>query len=115
MSKAKQSNPQKQRPAARRRTLASLDDKQVEAVAGIPDDVEIDEVNRHLTPADRNTFLRVRQLLAEHLGSHAAARLWLVSLETGFEGTALEAIRAGKVQLVLATLESQWGQSPTYA
>lgn len=110
MSKTKQSNPRKQR-----RTVSPLDDKQVDVPSGIPDDSEMDAVSRSLHPADQKVFLRVRQLLAEHLGSHAAARLWLVSLGTGFEKTALDAIRAGQVKLVLATLESQWGQSPTYA
>lgn len=115
MRKAKQSDKRKRRPATRRRTISPLDDKRIERVTGLPDAAEFDEAARRLGPADRKVFQRVRQLLAEHLGSHAAARLWLVSPGTGFETTALDAIRAGQVKLVLATLESQWGPSPTYA
>lgn len=115
MSKAKQSGPRKRRPNSRRQTISPLDEKQIERVDGIPDESDIDEVNRCLSPAQRGVFLRVQQLLAEHLGSRAAARLWLVTPGTGFETTALDAIRTGQGKLVLATLESQWGASPNYA
>jgi hypothetical protein len=98
-----------------RRLVAPFDEKQMESVAGIPDEAEIDEVAHNLGPGDRMIFKRVRRLLAEHLGSHPAARLWLVSPGTGFETTALDAVRKGQAKVVLETLNSQWGPSPTYA
>jgi hypothetical protein len=97
------------------RTVSLVDDAQIAQVAGIPDKTQLDEAADNLSPEDRKAFKRMRQLLAEHLGSHAAARLWLVSTATGFETTALDAVRNGQAKLVLATLESQWGPSPTYA
>lgn len=130
MGKAKRSDKRKpkaggHRPAAKKpkssegtqswQAVSPLDDTQLPRVADVPNEAQIDEVAHHLSPADRKGFQRMRRLLAEHLGSHAAARLWLVSAGTGFETTALDAIRAGEAKLVLATLEAQWGASPTYA
>jgi hypothetical protein len=92
-----------------------LEDEQIAQVTGIPDETLIAETESGLDSQDRKAFERVRQLLAEHLGSHAAARLWLVSPGTGFDPTPLDAVRKGQVKVVLATLESQWGPSPTYA
>gem|GEM_PF-6695192 len=68
-----------------------------------------------LSEEDQAVAKKVRDLLAKHLGSHAAARLWLASRAPGFESTPLDAIRQGQAKMVLATLESQWGRSPTYA
>ena len=98
-----------------RPAIAPRSDCQIVSPPGIPDQAEMDEAARELPPKDRKKFKQVQKLLAEHLGSYAAARLWLVSPGTGFETTALDAIRRGQVQVVLATLESQWGPSPTYA
>lgn len=98
-----------------RPTVAPLSDTQIASRPDIADQAKMEEVSRELSPKDRKMFKQVQKLLAEHLGSHAAARLWLVRAGTGFETTALDAIRKGQVQVVLATLESQWGPSPTYA
>ena len=112
----KQSTVQKQngrRPT--RPILSPLEDTQLASVAGIPDQALFNEVSDHLNAEDRDAFAQTRRLLAEHLGSHAAARLWLVSPGTGFETTALDAVRKGQAKVVLGTLMSQWGQSPSYA
>jgi hypothetical protein len=106
------------KPSARRKprpTVSPLEDAQFPPVAGIPDQPEIDEVTGDLSPDDRKAFAEVLRLLAEHLGSHAAARLWLVSPGTGFETTALDAVRMGHAKVVLGTLDSQWGPNPPYA
>jgi hypothetical protein len=84
-------------------------------VTGVPDEAQVVEALVGLGPEERAAFQQVRTLLAEHLGSHAAARLWLVTPGTGFETTALNAVRNGQAMLVRASLESQWGPSPTYA
>lgn len=107
-----------QKPNGRRppRPIRSpLEDTQLASVADIPSQAQIDEVANHLDSEDRAAFAQTRRLLAEHLGSHAAARLWLVSRGTGFETTALDAVRNGQAKVVLGTLKSQWGTSPTYA
>jgi hypothetical protein len=82
---------------------------------GVPTEAEIAARAGDLGPDDKEMFSRVRTLLADHLGSEAAARLWLITPGTGFKTTAVDAVREGQVSLVLATLESQWGRSPTYA
>jgi hypothetical protein len=94
---------------------APLGDSEVGPIAGIPDESALDQVAASLSAADRDAFATARRLLAEHLGSHAAARLWFVTPGTGFETTALDAVRNGQAALVLATLESQWGMSPIHA
>ena len=99
----------------RRSPVVPRADAELDRLDGIPDDAQIDEAVAGLDAEDRRCFQQVRSLLAEHLGSHAAARLWLVSQDTGFETTALDAIRKGQVKVVLATLESQWGPRPIYA
>lgn len=106
------------KPSGRRRsqpTVSPSNDGEFMAVAGIPDEADIDAATSALRGEDRKTFAEVRRLLAEHLGSHAAARLWLVSPGTGFATTALDAVRNGQAKVVLATLKSQWGPNPTYA
>jgi hypothetical protein len=97
------------------RAVAPLDDSQIDQVAGIPDEAQMEEAIRSLLPADRQAFERLRELLAQHLGSHAAARLWLVSPAPGFETTPLDAIRRGHAKPMLEMLESEWGPTPTYA
>ncbi len=98
-----------------RATIGPLNDTELGEVAEMADEARIREVTADLNPADREAFGRVRRSLAEHLGSDAAARVWLVTPGTGFETTALDAICKGQVGLVLATLEAQWGPSPIYA
>lgn len=93
-----------------------LKDEELELMPDdIPDESQIDEVANKLNPEDRAAFAEARRLLAEHLGSHAAARLWFVTRGTGFETTALDAVRKGQAKVVLETLKSQWGPSPSYA
>jgi hypothetical protein len=57
---------------------------------------------------------RIRSLLAEHLGSEAAADVWLNSTDTGYPTTAMDAIRDGKADLILDDLENQYGPGPSY-
>ena len=96
-------------------SLATPTDAQLGQPTGVPDEAQLTAMVGRLDPKDRAAFTRARELLAQHLGSDAAARLWLVTPDTGFQTTALDAIRDGKAKLVLATLESQWGPSPSYA
>jgi len=98
-----------------RRIVTPLDDARLGSVAGVPSEAQITDGAGPLSSGDCEVFDQIRELLAEHLGSHAAARLWLVTPGAGFETTPLDAIRKGQVKAVLATLESQWGPSPSYA
>jgi hypothetical protein len=83
-----------------------LDEADIEQMADIPDEQEIDRAAGPLTPADRTIFARVRELLAQQLGSSAAARLWLITACSAFATTPLAAVAAGRAKRVLATLES---------
>lgn len=98
------------RPAAR-----PLEDAQIGQIAGVPDGAQITQALATLSDEDKAVARRIRELLAKHLGSHAAARLWLATRSPGFESTPLDAIRQGQAKTVLATLESQWGRNPIYA
>ncbi len=92
-----------------------LDETALRAIPGVPDESVIQEAGKLLSAEEKRAFTRAQHLLAEHLGSQAAARLWLVTPGTGFKTTALDAVREGQATLVLATLQSQWGKSPSYA
>lgn len=102
------------KPTARR-AVVPLDDRRLGEVPGVPTQAQIDEAAGPLSRAHQGAFKRIQALLAEHLGSHAAARLWLVSSCPGYASTPLEAIRHGQAKVVLAGLESQWGRGPIYA
>jgi hypothetical protein len=106
--KPKSKRPLRDKPTAR-------NDADPEQVAGVPDEGQIGQALGRLEPADRRAWQRLRKLLAQHLGSAAAARLWLVTPSPGFEATPLDEVRKGRAKLLLAMLESQWGPSPTYA
>jgi hypothetical protein len=110
---AAQKKPKKR--ASTRFRRESLDDIQIEQVAGIPDEAQILESAGDLSAVDRSAFARTRRLLAQHLGSHAAARLWLITPSPGFVTTPLDAVSRGKAKVVLAMVEAQLGPSPTYA
>src|SRR5947209_960069 len=56
-----------------------LTDDELGLVPGIPTDAEIEQRVGTLAPPGRAVFKRIRQLVAQHLGSFAAARLWLVT------------------------------------
>jgi hypothetical protein len=94
---------------------APLTDDQLGPLPGVPTDADIKRAVGTLSQADRKMFETLRQRLAEHLGSYAAARVWLVTPGGGFEGTPLEAITRGQVSRVLQSLDDQWGPSPVYA
>lgn len=94
---------------------ASAESAEIERTAGIPSEDQIAEAAANLDVKGRAAYRQVRKLLAKHLGSDAAARLWLATPGTGFETTALDAIRKGQAQLVLEGLKAQWGRSPIYA
>jgi hypothetical protein len=111
--RAAQKKPQKK--ASTRFRRESLDDTEIEQVAGIPDEAQILEAAGDLSAADRSALARTRRLLAQHLGSHAAARLWLITPSPGFVTTPLDAVSKGKAKAVLAIVKAQLGPSPTYA
>ena len=81
----------------------------------VPEESMITEATADLAPADRILVGRILSGLTAHLGSPAAARLWLVTQSPEFGTTPLTAIVDGKAKLVLALLESRWGPSPIYA
>jgi hypothetical protein len=109
----------KGRPAAGNREVdrpqPPLTDEQVGPISGLPTETEIEQQAGDLSPADKRTFAKIRQILAAHLGSYAAARAWLTTPEGGFDGTPLEAIRSGSAAKVLELLKAQWGRSSSYA
>jgi hypothetical protein len=109
---------EKRKPKSKRQpdeTMVARDDADPEQVAGVPDEAQITETIGHLKPADSEAWQRLRQLLTQHLGSAAAARLWLVTPSPGFVTTPIDEVRKGRAKLLLAMLESQWSPSPTYA
>lgn len=81
----------------------------------VPTVAEFDSRAAALSPAAAAELATVRSVLAAHLGSDAAARLWLVIPDTGFEKPALEMIRDGRGDVVLDVLADSLGPSPAYA
>ncbi len=114
---ATRGKPKKRAPTPKlpsRETLVARNDADLEQLAGVPDHGQIGKLIGRLEAADREAWNRIRELLALHLGSAAAARLWLVTPSPGFATTPLDEIRNGRAKLLLTMLESQWGLSPTY-
>lgn len=115
LGKSKPKRPGK-KPARRpARDDVPADPPEFDAIPGVPTTAEIDAVASKLTAADRKVFAAVRTELARHLGSHAAARVWLTSPGTGFVAVPLDLIRDGGVARVWAVLQDQWGPNPPYA
>jgi hypothetical protein len=81
----------------------------------IPDEASIKSVSDGLRVAGQQLLRRIVSLVAAHLGSPEAARLWLVTPAPEFGTSPLSAIEAGRANLVLAVLESLWGPSPNDA
>ena len=98
-----------------RAAIPLKDEAEFDKLAGIPDEAQIEKVGLGLAPKDKSDFKTLRQLLAQHLGSEAAARLWLVTPSPEFLSNPLDAVRKGKAKQVLDMLKSQWGRSPTFA
>jgi hypothetical protein len=111
--KEEKRKPKSKRPS--RETIVARSDADLEQVAGVPDEDQVREAIGCLEPADHEALQQLRKLLAQHLGSDAAARLWLVTPSPGFVTTPLDEIRQGRAKLLLAMLESQWSPSPIYA
>src|SRR5690242_18384457 len=101
--------------AGARRPAGPLADGQVGHVAGGATDADIEQQVGNLSTEDKRTFGQIRQLVAAHLGSAAAARLWLVTPEEGSTVTPAHAIRDGRGKQVLDALKAQWGRNPVYA
>ncbi len=68
-----------------------------------------------IAEADRKRVVEIRKLAAEHLGSDAAALVWLGAAGGAFAEPPLELIRVGKADVVLAYLKSQAGPGAAYA
>jgi hypothetical protein len=92
-----------------------LTDEELGSIPGLPTEAEIEQWVGNLDTAHKTAFTKIRRLLAEHLGSHAAARAWLTTPGGGFEGTPLDAIRDGMAEHVLKLLNAQWSRNPSYA
>ncbi len=101
------------RPSAK--AIGPRDDANLQQVVGVPAPSEIQEAVGQLDSGNQKACRRLLKLLANHLGSHAAARLWLATPVPGFVTTPLDEVRKGRAQALLEMLESQWGPSPTYA
>jgi hypothetical protein len=76
--------------------------------ASVPGERQIRAATAGLTTIDQSEFARTMTLLADHLGSPAAAQLWLVTPSADFGSTPLTAIQDGESEAVLAFLEGQW-------
>ena len=92
-----------------------LTDEEVGPIPGLPSEAAIEQHVGNLSSADKGRFTRIRRLLAERLGSHAAARVWLTTPGRGFDGTPLDAIRDGMADLVLEVVKDQSSPNPSYA
>src|SRR5271156_4567773 len=75
-----------------------LDDAGIEQMGDVPDEEQINQAAGPLTPVDRTAFARVRELLADQLGSAVTARLWLITACSAFGTTPLAAIAAGRAK-----------------
>jgi hypothetical protein len=100
------------RPAKNPRITPDL--TKVQPVKGIPDESQVDETARALASKDRIALKKLLKLVADHLGSREAARLWLFTPFAGLSTTPLDAVQKGNVELLLKILKSQWGRSPIY-
>lgn len=92
-----------------------LTDEQVGPIPGLPSEEDIEQRVGALSTADKAAFTKIRRLLAEKLGSYAAARAWLTAPGRGFDGTPLDAIRDGMAKRVLELVQAQSSRNPPYA
>lgn len=104
--------PRAPRPANLPRPVS---DDELGQVPGIPAEEAVLAALGPLADDDRATFQKIRLGLARHLGSDAAARLWLLTPAGDGQPTAAEQIRAGRGRAILAALQAQWGRNPVYA
>jgi hypothetical protein len=105
------------RARASRSVAASepLTDSQIAPIPGAPTEVEIEIQLGQLSAKERQTYTKIRNLVARHLGSFAAARLWFVTVGPGYAMTPLQAVKDGRSAELLGLLANQWGRNPTYA
>jgi hypothetical protein len=73
------------------------------------------DLSAHPPKSKEQAFELIWSILVDHLGSALAAQAWLNSTNTGYSGSAMDAIREGDADLVLEDLCQQWGPSPSYA
>jgi hypothetical protein len=92
-----------------------LSDDQFGEIPGVPTQASIDGQLAQLGTSDRKIVNRIQKMLAQHLGSSMAARVWLTTTGSGFSETPLKAIQDGQSNRVLEVLTAQWGRNPTYA
>jgi hypothetical protein len=83
--------------------------------ATVPSEREIREATAGLKTIAQSALTRTMALLTDHLGSPAAARLWLVTPSSDFGSTPLKVIQNGESEAVLAFLEAQWGPGSVHA
>lgn len=81
----------------------------------VPTERDIRNATAALTTIAQSAFTQTMALLSDHLGSPAAARLWLVTPSPDFGSTPLTAIQNGESEAVLAFLEAQWGPGSVHA
>ena len=94
--------------------VISPDSITIQSAQGIPDESQVHEAARALPSKDRKTLKKLLNLVAKHLGSRKAARLWLITPFSKLSTTPLDAVQKGDAKLLLKVLESQWGRSPIY-
>ena len=83
--------------------------------AFVPSERDIRDATSALKAIAQAAFTQTMTLLSDHLGSPAAARLWLVTPSPEFGSTPLTAIQNGEAEAVLAFLEAQWGPGSVLA
>lgn len=112
-SVSRRTKPTRKRKPVQR--TSPMSEKQFDQIRGIPTDADIAQQLGQLSPADRKTFKAIQRLLESHLGSTAAARLWLLTPEADSTITPAQAIREGRGKQVLDVLKAQWGRNPVHA
>ena len=93
---------------------ALVEEKRRRLAEEIPQVLESQETTMADSPKPAS-LETIREALIYHLGTPVAAAAWLNSPDTGYPTTAMDAIRAGHADVVMADLEQQWGPSPCYA
>ena len=96
-------------------TRAKFEPPEWSNVEGIPSERDIAEQIRDLSKEHARTFQTLMTTLADHLGSSAAARLWLATPHSGYGEAPINLIVAGRIDAVVKAQEAIWGPDPAYA
>lgn len=84
-------------------------------LADLPSEEEILQKINHLSDGDKYHFKVIYESMAQRLGSHIAARLWLITQGAGWQGSPLDSIIIGNANLVLDCVNAANGQDYPYS